>query len=396
MDYSETSGMPNVAPPAGPPNAPPGAPEPPAAPRPGPKPRRRYRYRSLFWPLMVIGAGVIWLLYSLDVFSASNLSVVGLVWPVFVIGIGADLLLGHRSLLAGAAVGVVTLAIIIVLMAVGPGLGWVGNTELKTETFSTAVGEASEAQIELGLSGYTTSVHALPEATGADRLLVSATITHRGVIRFTSEGTTKKTVALRSSDGWQWWQRIGNDTATPWDIGLARGVPLDLVILASSGSNSVDLTGLLVKRVEVDASSGDSQVVLPTGDQFSATLPQIDLQSSSGRMEVQAPAGSFFTMGVDMSSGDTRVSVGKDSSADIRFRGSSGQFVLMVAAGQGLRVEVRQVSSGNVELPDGLTRVSGSGEEGVWQTAGYDELANGVDLIIESLSSGSVKVQVEG
>ncbi len=158
----------------------------------------------------------------------------------------------------------------------------------------------------------------------------------------------------------------------------------------------MDLTGLLVKRVEVDASSGDSQVVLPTGDQFSATLPQIDLQSSSGRMEVQAPAGSFFTMGVDMSSGDTRVSVGKDSSADIRFRGSSGQFVLVVAAGQGLRVEVRQVSSGDVELPDGLTRVSGSGEEGVWQTAGYDELANGVDLIIESLSSGSVKVQVEG
>ncbi len=169
MDYSETPGMPNVAPPAGPPNAPPDAPEPPAAPRPGPKPRRRYRYRSLFWPLIVIGAGVIWLLYSLDVFSASNLSVVGLVWPVFVIGIGADLLLGHRSLLAGAAVGVVTLAIIIVLMAVGPGLGWVGNTELKTETFSTAVGEATEAQIELGLSGYTTSVHALPEAIGADR-----------------------------------------------------------------------------------------------------------------------------------------------------------------------------------------------------------------------------------
>ena len=33
---------------------------------------------------------------------------------------------------------------------------------------------------------------------------------------------------------------------------------------------------------------------LPAGDQLSATLPQIDLQSSSGRMEVQAPAGSFW------------------------------------------------------------------------------------------------------
>lgn len=392
MEHNGTSGTPSVAPPP----APPGAPAPPFDAQPGPRQHRRYRYRSLFWPLIVIGAGVIWLLYSLDVLSASNLAVMGLVWPVFVIGIGADLLLGHRSLLAGAIVGVATLAIIIVLMAVGPGLGWVGNTALKTETFRTPVGEATEAQIELGLSGYTTSVHALPEETGADRALLSATIAHRGVISFTTEGTTQKTVALRSSNGWQWWQRIGNDMATPWDIGLARGVPLELVILASSGSNSVDLTGLRIKRVEVDASSGDSQVVLPAGDQLSATLPQIDLQSSSGRMEVQAPAGSFFTMGVDMSSGDTRVSVGKDSSADIRFRGSSGQFVLIVASGQQLRVEVRHISSGDVKLPEGLTRVSGDGDEGVWQTAGYDSLANGVDLIIESMSSGTVKVQVAG
>src|SRR5664279_2107838 len=72
---------------------------------------RRYRYRSLFWPLVLIGAGIIWLLYSLGVLSASNLAVVGLVWPVFVIGIGVDLLLGHRTPVAGAAVAVVTLAI---------------------------------------------------------------------------------------------------------------------------------------------------------------------------------------------------------------------------------------------------------------------------------------------
>jgi len=367
----------------------------PPAPQPGPQRRRRYRYRSLFWPLIVIGTGVVWLLYSLDVFSASNLAVLGLVWPVLVIGIGVDLLFGHRSPMAGAAVGVITLAVIIVLMAVGPGLGWVGDTELKTETFSTPVGTATEARVELGLSGYTAAIHALPEGS-ADPQLVTATITHRGTISFAAEGTTEKTVTLRSSNGWQWWQRIGDDTATPWDIGLAKGVRLELIVLASSGSNTVDLTGLLLSRVEIDASSGDSQVVLPAGDPLSATMPDIDLQSSSGRMEVQAPAGSVFTMALDMSSGDARMTLGKDSTADIRFRGSSGQFVLTVANGQGLRVEVRKTSSGDVKLPDGLTRVSGSGDEGVWQTPGYDSAAYGVNLIVESMSSGTVKVQVEG
>ena len=64
---------------------------------PGPGRRRHYRYRSLFWPVVLIGAGVMWLLYSLDVISASNLEVLALVWPVFVIGIGVDLMVGHRS-----------------------------------------------------------------------------------------------------------------------------------------------------------------------------------------------------------------------------------------------------------------------------------------------------------
>jgi hypothetical protein len=359
-------------------------------------PRRRYRYRSLFWPLVLIGAGVIWLLYNLGVLSASNLAVLGLVWPVFVIGIGVDLILGHRSPVAGLGVAAVTLAIVIVLMAVGPGLGWVGSTALKTETFSTPVGEATQAQIELGLSGYTTSIHALPQATGADRQLLSATLTHRGTIDFTVDGTTKKTVALSSASGWQWWQRIGNDTEHAWDIGLAPGVPLSIIVNASSGSNTMDLTGLQVQRLEVDASSGDSQVVLPVGDQSSATPPDIELQSSSGRMEVDAPERSALAMNIGMSSGDTRVSIGKDSAVDIRFRGSSGQFVLTLAAGQAFKVEVRQVSSGDVKLPDGLTRVSGTGQEGVWQTPGYESASTRVNLVIESMSSGTVKVQTGG
>jgi hypothetical protein len=363
---------------------------------PGRRPRRRYRYRSVFWPLVLIGAGVIWLLYAFGAFSSSNLAVVGLVWPVFVIGIGVDLLLGHRSIIAGAVVGVVTLGVVISLMAVGPGLGWVGGTELKTETFSTPVGEAAQAQVELGLSGYSTSVHALLEASGVERPLISAKVTHRGSVTFKAEGATEKNVQLRSDSGWQWWQRIGNDTETPWDIGLARGVPLNITVLASSGSSTIDLTGLRVRRLEVDASSGDSQVVLPSDDAGSATLPQFDLQSSSGRMEVRAPDGSAFMMNVQMSSGDTQVKLGKDATADVRFRGSSGQFVLTVPAGQAVRVEVRQISSGDVKLPGTLERVSGSGDEGVWETSGYQTAGNGVDLLIESMSSGTVRVEVEG
>jgi len=356
----------------------------------------RYRYRSLFWPLVLIGAGVIWLLYSLDVISASNLAVLGLVWPVFVIGIGADLLLGHRSPAAGAIVGVVTVGIVIALMLIGPSWGWVGSTDLKTETFSTRVGEATQAQVEIGLSGYAASLHALPAATGPDRPLLYASIAHRGTIDFGAEGTTEKVVTLKSGSDRQRWQRIGSDTATPWDIGLDQGVPLSILVRASSGSSTLDLAGLQLRKLEVHASSGDSEVVLPGADRLSAYRPDIQLDSSSGRMDVQAPDGATFGMRVGMSSGDTRVTLGKDSAVEVTFRGSSGQFVLTVRPGQALRVEVKHISSGDVRLPDGLTRISGESGEGVWQTPGYDSAANRVNLIIESMSSGTVKVQVEG
>jgi hypothetical protein len=356
----------------------------------------RYRYRSLFWPVVLIGAGVIWLLYSLDVVLSSNLEVLALVWPIFIIGIGVDLIVGHRSPVAGAIVGAVTVGLVVVLMMIGPGQGWVGSSELKTETFSTPVGEASQAQVQIDLSRYAASIHALPVATGPDRPLLYASITHRGTVDFSAEGTTQKTVKLKSGDGWRWWQRIGSDNATPWDIGLDRGVPLTVIVRASSGSSTLDLTGLQLRKLEVHASSGDAQVVLPHAEQLSAYRPEIQLDSSSGRMDVQAPDGAAFGMNVDMSSGDTRVTLGKDSTADLAFNGSSGQFVLTVRPGQALRVEVKNISSGDVRLPDEVTRISGEGEKGVWQTSGYDSAAFRVYLVIENMSSGTVKVQVEG
>jgi hypothetical protein len=388
------TGGPGQMPPTGPGRVPPTGPG--GEWPPGRGPRHSYRYRSLFWPLILIAAGVIWLLYSLGVISGSNLAILELVWPVFVIGIGVDLLVGHRSPAAGAIVGVVTIAIVVVLMAVGPGLGWGGTTELKTETFSTPVGEATQAQVEIGLSGNASSIHALPSATATDRPLIYATVTHRGTIEFTAKGTTDKKVTLTSASDWQWWQHLGGGGETPWDVGLDGNLPLTVVVRASSGSSTLDLSGLQLRALEMHASSGDSQISLPAAVPQSAFRPDIQLDSSSGRMDVQAPDAAAFGMSVQMSSGDTRVSLGNDASGDISFRGSSGSFSLTVRSSQALRVEVKNISSGSVALPDTLTRVSGEGKKGVWQTAGYDSAAYRVALVIESMSSGSVKIQMEG
>lgn len=352
-------------------------------------PRPRRRYRSLFWAIVLIAVGVVWLLANVDVISQDNLAMLALLWPILLVGIGVDLLVGRRSPAAGAVVGVVTVGLIIVFMLLGPTFGWTGDTELKTETFSTPAGEATSARVTLDLSRYSADVYALDPSTSPDRPLLVATATYRGSVDLQSSGDAEKTVVLESKSSW--WRSLGSVGDTPWDIGLDPGIPLDLSVRTSSGSGSLDLSQLEITGLQVDASSGSTRVILPVST--GASYP-VALEASSGRMEVEAPDGAQVDMTIDMSSGETRVTLGNDSDISVRFNGSSGGFTLDLPATQEFRVDVQGISSGDVKLPSGLTQVAeGDGDEGTWETPGYSAAAHKVEVVVEDMSSGNVTIR---
>ena len=359
------------------------------------KPRRSYRYRSAFWGVVLIGIGAILLLYNFDVVSRENLAMLALLWPVLLVGIGVDLLVGRRSWTLGGLVGVVTVGVIIGLMFAGPGAGWIGNTELKTETVTTPVGQATSASVSLDSSSYGTRVHALPVSTSADRLLLTADVNYQGTLDFQASGDQQKTVSLDTKGRRWWWGWLDLAGAKPWDVGLDPTVPLSLSVRCSSGSSDLDLAGLTLTGLEVDMSSGDTEINLPgmAGSRYPA-----DVHMSSGDLFVRAAAGAQTDMSVDMSSGDAQVTVGADSDVAVTFNGSSGEFTLSLASGQALRVEIRSISSGDVDLPAGLTQVAKGDDEdeGVWQTGGYDTAAHKVQVLIEHMSSGDVNIRVGG
>ena len=367
----------------------------PAAPTP-PAPAGRRRYRSLFWAVVLIGAGVVALLFNLDVIQAASLGMLTYVWPLLIIGFGADLLLSRRSLLAGGLVGVVTVALIVVLMLVGPALGWTGDTEFKTETFTTPVGGATSAKVTLETGGYSANVHALPASSEAGALtarpLLSATVAYRGTVEFQSSGDAEKTVSLRGEGQRWWWQFLGLTGAEAWDIGLDPGVPLALTVRSSSGTAELDLAALDLTAVDASMSSGDMNVALPAAD-GSAERYDATLQVSSGDLEVEAPAGAQIEMNVRMSSGDVSVGLGADSDVTLTFNGSSGQFTLDLVPGQAVRIEVRSVSSGDVDMPTGMVQIAeGDDEEGTWETQGFATASHKVRVVIEHMSSGNVTI----
>lgn len=114
----------------------------------------RPRYRSIFWPLILIAAGVLWLLGNFNVISGSNLYALVRLWPVLLIAVGLDILLGRRPLIStllavvtvGAMVGAVIFAPQLGLAGAGgpwffntfPGTGVVGSGNVVQETRSVS------------------------------------------------------------------------------------------------------------------------------------------------------------------------------------------------------------------------------------------------------------------
>lgn len=360
------------------------------------RPRRGFRYRSAFWGVVLVAIGVLLLLYNLDVISRENLAMLGLLWPILIVGIGVDLLVGRRSWGLGGLIGLVTVALIVALMFVGPSAGWIGDTNLKTETVGTPVGEATSARVSFDSSSYGANVHALAVSTAPDRQLLTAQVTYQGTLDFQASGETEKIVSISSKDRrWRWgWLDVTD--AKRWDIGLDPTIPFDLKVRSASGSSELDLSGVRLTRLEVDVSSGDTQVKLPA---LAEGRYPVDLQLSSGDLQVHTAAGAQIDMSIHMSSGDSRVTMGADSDATVTFNGSSGEFTVDLASGQAVRVEVRSVSSGDVDLPRGLVRTDGGDdddEEGTWETEGYGSAAHKVLVIIEHMSSGDVEVGLGG
>src|SRR3990170_5629672 len=80
--------------------------------------------RSLFFPMLLIGAGVLWLLVNLGYIPSNNLWALAHIWPIFLIGAGLGLIL--RQYWSEAGIVVSTLIVLGAVLAVvyAPQLGW--------------------------------------------------------------------------------------------------------------------------------------------------------------------------------------------------------------------------------------------------------------------------------
>jgi len=84
------------------------------------------KYHSLFFPLTLIAAGVIWLLVSMNVVPAANLWALTHIWPYVLIALGVGLILRSYSPAAGSVVSALVVVGAVLAVLYAPRLGWAG------------------------------------------------------------------------------------------------------------------------------------------------------------------------------------------------------------------------------------------------------------------------------
>lgn len=321
--------------------------------------------RSFFWPTLLIGVGLVWLLVNLGVIAPFNVSTILKLWPLLLIVLGMDILFAHRYAWIGSLLGLLAVAGVVGFLILAPRTGSLNNNAVLTEQFSEPVGDAMSADFNFETASEPVEIYSIGGATN----LIDANLSHYGTIGFVVSGSTSKSIHLfenTDTSSWLNWNWALNDSK--WDIGLNSEIPASIVLDGGSGSINADLSELQLKSLTADLGSGSSNFTLPESN--SSLLVNID--SGSGAVNLSLPEKTNLTLRIQSGSGAVNVSLPADAA---------------------VQVEVRDSGSGSLHLPSSLNLISGDSETGTWETEGY--AASSVKILIQILDQGSGSVSIQ-
>ncbi len=348
-------------------------------------------YRSIFWPVLLIGVGVIWLLGSLNLLPVPSLRLLLRLWPLALVFIGLYILIGRRSPIIGGLIGISFIVLAIALFFLAPTLGLEPEGELKTLQFSEPLGGATTANITLDLDRYPTTIDSLSSPT----MLIEAELDTATDVSFSARGNQEKIVRVEPAGGYSFfvfdWDSLLMSDAS-WEIGLSPDVSMDLFVDVGSGSANLDLMDLDLSNLEVDGGSGSTTLTLPA----SASLYTANIDGGSGSFDIEIEDDAKIDFAIDVGSGSFNIVIGKSSTIEAEIDGGSGSLTINIPKNAGVRVIIRNSGSGSVHIPGNYTLVDDLGDDdrdiGIWESDGYNDATHRVEITFDP-GSGSFRLR---
>lgn len=308
---------------------------------------RRPRRGGIVWPLILIGAGIVFLLNNAGVLNWNIWWTLAQLWPVILIAVGLDILIGRRSILGSLLVIVVTVAIVAAAFVYwSPAISAAGRN-LTTQQISQGLEGATQAAVDISAGTANLTIKDGAEGTGlvqgavmlaSDERLSSPTFTRSG------DSANFRLHTQGASRVWPAGFRDAGLGAKRWDLQFNPDVPMALRVDAGVGSTNLDLSRLKITSLNANAGVGSVEVTLPRSGKLTANL-----DAGVGKVHIVIPAGMAVHVrldrglgGVDVNGNLQRqgdndyVSPGFDSASDrvdMKINGGVGHITIDQQAG---------------------------------------------------------------
>ena len=291
------------------------------------EPSRRKDRDSLVGPILMIGAGIIFLFNNLGWIDWSIRESLLRLWPLLLIIGGLDLIIGRRSAVGGVLVAVVAVAMLV-------GGVWYMNSDLSARPATILNGEtvtfpqdgARTAVVKIGLS---TGELRLGDGAASANVLDGKIQNPRGEeIRQGNvrEGDTLYTTLAVREGATNIFPSSRNNI---WDLHLNQELPMNLAVSTGVGESTLDLRRLTLTGLDLDIGIGTTTVMLPRQGTFTG-----EISGGIGRTVIQVPADLAVRLKISTGIG------GKSVPGSFRQEGDNYSSPAYVAAGGGVKLDV--------------------------------------------------------
>lgn len=301
--------------------------------------RRRYR-GGFVWPIILIGAGIVFLLNTLGLVSWSVWETLLRLWPVVLIAVGLDILVGRRFPLGSVLLGLVLVGVLV--LAVQGAIPATASASImavdRTERISEDVKGIDKASVEIGFGAGSLNVNALSE--GSQQLIQGSVDLSRNeqLNKSYSSDNGSARFVLDSRGSWSMGPEVLGASDKSWDLGLNSDLPLDLRIKSGAGKAMLDLTGLNLTRFDLNGGVGQVTVKLPASGKYPVEIDggvgQIVIIIPEGlgaRVKTDGGLGGVTSEGDFQRNGDTYTTRGfatAENQAEVQLDNGIGQVIL--------------------------------------------------------------------